>query len=48
MNGPRIVLRGGRCELLFAEFIGFECFIMNFIEGRDAVIPFQQRGGVAD
>ena len=35
-------------RLFVAEFVGFECFIVNLVEGRDAVIPFEQRGRAAD
>jgi hypothetical protein len=35
------ILSGGRSELLISEFVGFEGFIVNFIEGGNAVIPFQ-------
>ena len=39
------ILSGGRSELLVSEFVGFERFIVNFVEGRNAVIPFQQGRG---
>ena len=29
------------------EFIGLQCLIVDFVERRDAVVPFEQRGGVA-
>lgn len=31
----------------FKEFCGFKCFVVNFVEGWNAIIPFQQRSGVA-
>ncbi len=42
------MLRGALDELFVAEFIGFERFIVNLVEGRDAVVPFEQRGGGAN
>ena len=30
------------------ELIGLERFVVDFVEGRDAVVPFEQRGGAAD
>ena len=31
----------------FKEFFGFKRFMMNFVKGGNAVIPFQQCGSVA-
>src|SRR5258705_7016595 len=41
-------LRNTGCELPLLELEGFERFMVDFIEGGDAVIPFEQRGCVAD
>ena len=30
------------------ELVGFERLMVDFVEGRDAGVPFQQRGGLAD
>ena len=32
---------------MVSEFIGFERFIMNFLERRNPIVPFQQSRGVA-
>lgn len=42
------MLRGALDELLVAEFVGFERFIMDFVERWDPVVPFEQRGGGAN
>src|SRR5215469_544384 len=37
-----------RSELLVAEFVGFEGFIVNLVKRRYSIVPLKQRGGVAD
>src|SRR5215469_5023776 len=38
----------GRDELLVAEFVGFEGFIMDFVKRGYSIVPLEQRGRVAD
>jgi hypothetical protein len=47
-NSRREVILGGDFSgLFFKEFSGFEGFTMDFVESRDAVIPFEKGGRVA-
>src|SRR5277367_4663223 len=41
----------GGCGFLLEladELVGFERFMVNLVERRNAIVPLQQRGGVAD
>src|SRR5450631_3154375 len=38
----------GVLELLFDKSIRFQRLLVDFVEGRDAIVPFEQRGGFAD
>src|SRR5215510_215208 len=47
-SAGQLILRGARSELSVPEFVGFEGFMMDFVKRWDSIVPFQQRGRVAD
>src|ERR1700677_3020302 len=47
-NAARDLISGcGGGGVVFEELRGFESFMVDFVKRRNAVIPFEQRGGVA-